>query len=60
MPAILATGKDLKRKSIYINKYGEVKEGSIYEALGGNVVGGIGETNRVPETPRVVEEKKEE
>lgn len=64
MPAIMATGKDLKRVQVFIGKNPngtyEVKKGSIYQAMGGDVLGGTPIPSRVAETERGVEEKKEE
>lgn len=56
----MASGKDLKKVKVFINKYGQVQEGSIYENMGGNVMGGTPVSNRVAEEARGNEETKEE
>ena len=51
MPAILATGKDLKKVSIFIDKYGNKHEGNFYENAkknNGTNLGGLGATEGIP------------
>lgn len=47
MPAILATGKDLKRVSVTIHPNGQVTQGSIHENMARNVMGGARPANTV-------------
>lgn len=53
MPAVLATGKNLKKIKVFLGKNPngtyEVKEGSIYQALGGGVLGGTSVPDSVAE-----------
>lgn len=48
-------GTNLKRVKVFIDKYGQVQKGSIYENLGGNALGGITPTNRVAEPAKTNE-----
>jgi len=51
MPAILATGKDLKKVSIFIDKYGNKHEGNFFEnaqKTNGTNLGRPGTTEGIP------------
>ena len=60
MPAQMASGKELKRVSKFINRYGQVQEGNIYQNLGGNAMERTPISNRLAEETSRAEEKKEE
>jgi hypothetical protein len=52
MPAQMATGKEMKRVKTFINRYGQIQEGDIYQDLGGYAVERTGLPNRMAETPK--------
>ena len=48
----MATGKEMKRVKTFINRYGQIQEGDIYQDLGGYAVERTGLPNRMAETPK--------
>lgn len=58
MPAVMGT--NLKKIKVFIDKYGQIREGSIYETNNGNVVGRVPGADRLPEESGADKEKKEE
>jgi hypothetical protein len=56
MPAVM--GNKLKKVSVFINKYGQVQEGTIYQENNRNVTTGLPATNRVPTENGTNEEEK--
>jgi hypothetical protein len=60
MPVTIATGKNLKRVSTFINRYGQVQEGSIHQNLGGYEMGRTPVPDKLAEETGGDKEKKEE